>query len=265
MKKIIALVLCVAGLICITGCKSFFVDEELELYTKTVNDLMTALDQGDAQRLYALFAPAVQDGKLEEQIEQLLSLYTGPVERIGDYSCLAGDYQHEMGERRRSAYTTFPILADGSYYWFSLDLMYENTVDEQQVGITQLDVFTADAYYEFWSGENKWQKAPGLNLFVKNVEAYHVISINNYPYDYHPGTPIAPEEVKTFFEASTSMSAFAAQFGEPASTDEFGVVYPLLQIGEEAHFLVLHCEADEIYSAKIYNNFAYIDSFLNDP
>ncbi len=264
MKKIIATLLCIACLFWGSGCNSFFVDEEREIYKKTMKDLFTALDQQNVDAIYELFAPAMQNEALAEKIEELISVYAGPTEKIGEVPPLQGEGSYEMGEKCLTACGTFPVVSDGRYYWCYLELMYENTVDESRIGITQLDFYTDDAYYEFWSGDARYQEAKGLNLYLKDVDDNNIISINNYPYDYHPVQTIDLEDAKRFFETSTSMKDFAGKFGEPASTDEFGCVYPLgKQDGEDRYLYIAH-EDDEILYCEILGNFSYIDTVLEE-
>lgn len=260
MKKLVAILLCITCLFSIGGCHFDIVDEEQEIYSKTVNDLLAALDAKDTNAIYNLFSVSVQneDKNLKEKIEGLIAIYDGPKEEIGDISCRASEATQENGYVWKNTYTTFPVLSNGEYYWFCLDLMYENTLDENQIGITQLDFYTADAYYEFWSGEDKQQDNKGLNIFDKKVDEYHIISINNYPYDYCDTEPLNIEEVKLFLETSTSIEAFADKFGKAASRDESAFVYSLPEQDGEERYLYLLCPEGEIIDSDILSNFTYI-------
>lgn len=264
MKKIMAFLLCIVCVFTISGCNSFFVDEEQEIFIKTMESLFARLDQQDAQGIYDLFAPSVQSEELEAQIQELLSVYSEPTEIIGPVPSLQGEGSFEMGERCLTVCGTFPVFSNGRYYWCCFELMYENTVDENQIGITEMHFFTDAAYYEVWSGDDCWAEEKGLNLHIKDVEEYNIISINNYPYDYHPAKTIDLEDAKGFFETSASMTAFANKFGEPASTDEFGCVYPLEKEDGEDRYLYISYEEDEILYCDILGKFSYIDSVLEE-
>lgn len=262
MKKIIAILLCISCLFFLGGCHSFFADEEQEIYNKTVNELLAALDDKNADTIYNLFSPSVQNEctDLKEKIEELISIYNAPTEKIGNISSLAGEASYENGKTCKNAYTTFPVFSAGKYYWFYLELMYENTFDESQIGITQLDFYTADAYYEFRSSEGKQEQNKGLNIFNENVDAYNIISINNYPYDYHPTEILHIKEVETFFETSTSVNAFVKRFGDAAAKDEFGFIYSLPTQDGEERYLCICCDGDEIIYSEILSNYSYIDT-----
>lgn len=266
MKKVIAIILFIICLFSIGGCSSFSVDKESEIYSKTVHELLDALDNKDVTAIYNLFSVSVQKEreKLKEKIEEFVLVYSGATERIGDISSLAGGASYEHGKAYKNAYTTFPVFSDGKYYWIYLDLMYENTFDENQIGITQLDFFTADAYCELWSSEAKQDTDIGLNIFNKKVDNYNVISINNYPYNYHPTENLNIEEVKSFFKTSTSLADFEKRFGAAAASDEFGFMYSLPKQDGENRFLYISCEGDKIIYSDILSNFSYIDTILEE-
>ena len=48
MKKIIAIFLSIVCLFLISGCRSFFVDEEREIYNKTIDELFAAVEDKNA-------------------------------------------------------------------------------------------------------------------------------------------------------------------------------------------------------------------------
>lgn len=265
MKKIIASFLSIVCLFLISGCGSFFVDEEREIYNKTIDELFAAVEDKNAEAIYNLFSPYVQNEckDLEEKIEEFISIYSGPVQKIGDI-LLAGGASYDNGKSCKNAYTTFPVFTDGEYYWFYLDLMYDNTFDESQIGITQLDFLTADAYYDFRSSEVKQGKDIGLNIFNKEINDYNVISINNYPYNYRPTENLNIDEVKSFFKTSTSLADFEKRFGTAAASDEFGFMYSLPEQDGESRFLYVSCRGDKIIYSNILGNFSYIDTVLEE-
>ena len=238
--------------------------EEQEIYIQTMESLFARLDQRDAQGIYDLFAPSVQSEELEAQIQELLSVYPGPTEILGPVPPLQGENSFESGERASAVCGTFPLFSNGQYYWCYFELMYENTVDENQIGITEMHFFTDAAYYEVWSGDDCWAEEKGLNLHIKDVEEYNIICINTYPYDYHPGKTVALEDAKRFFETSTSMADFINQFGEPASTDHFGSVYPMEKENGEERYLYIAHEDDQIRYCDILGTFSYVDSVLKE-
>ena len=266
MKRIFAAVLCLICLLSISGCKPFLTDPEQVIYSKTVTEFLTALDHRDSDALYGLFSVAVQEKRpdLKEKIEELLLIYPCPTDQIGGISSLAGESAQEMGREYRNAATVFPVLSKGKYYWIYLDLMYENTFDKDQIGITQINVYTADAYCAIWSGAEPQEDHKGLNLFVANRDDYNVVSINNYPYDFHPEKVLNLKEATVFLETSPSMTAFINSFGEAAAADEFGFVYALPKEKDENRYLYLGCRGDRIIYAQVLSDFSYIDTILEE-
>lgn len=265
MKKIITIILCLVCLFSVSGCISSFMVNEQEVYNKTVHEFLNALDKKDSDAIYNLFSVSVQKncGNLKEKIEELISIYSGPTEKIGDLRALGGEATIEHGDSCKSAYTFFPILSDGNYFWIYLELMYENSFDENKIGITQLDFYTADAYYDFWSSDSKQEVAIGLNIFNKKVDHYNIISINNYPYNYRPTEILDIEEVKSFFETSTSYVAFEKKFGTTACEDG-SYIYSLADQNGESLYLSILCVDDQIMFSEILSNFSYVDTVFHE-
>lgn len=266
MKKAIAALLCAAFLFCFSGCELSYISKDRQLYSNAVTELIVALDEKDADALYSLFSPNVQAEctDLKDKIQTLFSFFTGPTKEIGDYSSIAVEESVEYGDEKTNAYTTFPVLAGGEYYWLYLDVILENDFDESQIGITQLDVCTADAYYEFWTSADMQESVKGLNIFSKKTDGYSIIPINNYPYNYRPVDALKPEDVKAFFKTSTSLKEFAARFGKPAAKDEFGYIYTLPDQDGEKRYLYLGCEGTAILYCEILGNYAYVDTILEE-
>lgn len=263
MKKVISIMLCVICLCSLGGCRALVVDEEYDIYHKTVEALFSAVEDKNTEAIYNLFSPYVQSESedLEEKIEEFISIYSGPVQKTGNI-LLASGASYDNGKSCKYAYSTFPVLTDGEYYWFYLELMYENTFDESQKGITQLDFFTADAYYDFRSSKAKQDTDIGLNIFHKKVDNYHIISVNNYPYNYSPTKKLNMEEVKSFFKTSTSLADFEERFGNPAANDELGVIYSLPDQDGEKRYLYLAYRGDTIIYSDVLSDFAYIEKVL---
>lgn len=264
MKKAIAALLCTIFLFCFSGCELSFTSKDQQLYNKAVTELVAALDSKDADALYNLFSPAIQAecADLKDKIQMLFSFYASPTEEIGDYSSIAIEESVEYGDEKTNGYTTFPVLAGGEYYWLYLDVVLENDFDKNQIGISQLDVCTADAYFDFWSGGKLQQLVNGINIFDKKTDGYSIISINNYPYNYRPTEALKLEDVKAFFDASTSLKEFVARFGKPAAKDEFGYIYPLPDQDGEKRYLYLGCEGTAILYSEIWGKYAYVDTIL---
>lgn len=266
MKKTVALFLCIFLLVSISGCQYFYVDRGQELYSETVHTLFDALDRKNVDAIYSLFSVSVQKDcpDLKEKIEKLISIYSGPTEKIGDISSLAEEGVSEYGNVCKNAYTYVPVFSDGAYYWIYLDFMYENTFDEDETGITQIDFWTADAYYDFWISGKQPKDNKGLNIFDEHTQAYDIISIDNLPYDYHPTEILDVEEVEAFLKTTGSMNAFVEEFGTAAAKDEFGAVYSLPEQDGEDRYLYICCQGDQIVYVDILNNFGYVDRVLKE-
>ena len=86
MKRVAILCFTSILLISLSGCRyiSMVLEKDKTAFNDTITALFLALDEGDSEAIYNLFSPSVrkQDQDLKEQIEQLLSIYEGPVEKI---------------------------------------------------------------------------------------------------------------------------------------------------------------------------------------
>ncbi len=263
MKKAgcaLLLIICLLS-VCSCGRQSYFKKEQ-EIYDKTVSELFTALDSGDADAIYSLFSRHVQSecADLKEKIEKLISFYGGPTDSIGKTDALGGNGLFDYGNNNLTACTTFPVFCNGQYYWFYLELTYENDFDADRVGITQLDFYTADSYYDYWWGENMHSEAAGLNIFEKTVAGYNIISVDNFPYDYHPGDTLDIEQIKSFFENSASLSEFKKEFGTAAAITEYSLVYPL----PERQYLYMDYSGNQIVYAAIVDSYCHIETVVNE-
>ena len=265
MRKIIAIILCLVCLFQISGCRSIFEDKEQEIYFKTIDELFAAIEDKNIEAIYDLFSPYAQNEclNLKDNIEELVSIFSGTIENIGEIIIASGaSYDNENS--RKNAYSSFPVFDGEKYYWFYIDLIYEDTFDESQLGITQIDFLSADAYYDFRSSETKQDTVIGLNIFNKKVDNYNIISINNYPYNYHPTETLSIEDVTSFFKSSTSLADFKKRFGAASAIDEFGFMYSLPDQNDEKRYLYISCDGDKITCSNVLSNYSYIDTLWEE-
>ena len=151
MKKVTNFIICILCLLTLSGCGLVHIDDSKEktAYNDVITSLYNALDERDNEAIYNLFSLSVreQDEDLAEQIDKLLSIYSGPTDEIGWDGLLGGEASYDDGKHSKNAFTSFPVRSGNTYYWCYLDLMYENTFDDQQIGIVQMDFYTADEYW----------------------------------------------------------------------------------------------------------------------
>lgn len=266
MKRFAVFVACILYLLTLTGCGSNFSlpSKEKTAYQNTMTALFTALDEADSETVYNLFAPSVQNQELEVQIDKLLSVYTGPTDEIGWDGLLAGGASYSNGKHIKNSFSTFPIRSGNTYYWCYMDLLYENTYDEQETGITQLDFFTADEYCILKYEELKIADTTGLTVHADDTLEADIRCISGHPHIYSSLTkPLKLEDVTVFFNESNSFSGFKAQFGEP-NAENIYCYYELPAEGNEQRYLQLLIDNDEICNATVVNTFEYIETIYDN-
>ena len=269
MKKVAIFLICMLYLLTLSGCGPFYINDSEEKAYKAYNDAITslfhALDERDNEAVYNLFSPSVreQDEDLEDQIDNLLSLYAGPTDEIGWNGLLGGEEYIDYGKHRKNAYTYFPIRSGNTYYWCYLDLMYENTFDDQQIGIVQMDFFTADEYCISRYDELKTVDSVGLTVHADTTIDNEIRCIYGHPYMYSSSTePLNIGDIRTFFKTSNSFSEFTKQFGQPNAENIFCYYELPIESGEH-RYLQISTDDDTIHSATVVNEFEYIETIYN--
>jgi len=140
--------------------------------------------------------------------------------------------------------------------------MYEN-FDETQVGITQLEFYTADEKCAFIESESKRIKRSGLYLHAEKVLDGEVRAIDGQIYRYAAtGRTLDLAEVKDFLETSNSFTAFKERFGKP-NAERIYHYYELNKENGEPRYLCIGAYDGDgtIYSVTIVDEFKYIKIF----
>ncbi len=270
MKRIVAVFLVVSYLFGLCSCEVMeILYREDTAYCEAITSFFAALDQKDKKALLALFSPAVQeqDDDLGEQIDQLLSVYPGPTDEIGWDELLTSGGSRYDGERISDADAIFPVRSGDTYYWCYLKLMYENTVDESQIGITQVDFYTADEYCIFrYDPGAKLSDEAGLSVHAEQTLEEEVRCIAGMPHKYTPcEEPLDIAEIKKFFETSNRYSEFTAHFGQPNACHIF-YYYELPVKNGQTRYLEIGTNDDNgtIYGADIVDDLRYIETVFDE-
>lgn len=267
MRKFLAILVAVTIVLSLSGCGILMMRDNWEKsnYEDTITALFSALDSGDRDGVASLFSSYAreQDKNLEADIEKLFSVYRGPMDEIGWDGLLAGSYTNHYGERESSVYAHFPVRCADIYYWCDLELMYENSVDASQIGVTQLSFYTADEWcINYYDDNAKWCDEVGLSVVAERTLEEEIRCINGSPHKFRKSeAPLNLQEVKVFFEKPKRFSHFVSQFGEPNAENIYGY-YVLPSENGEARYLQI-CYDDingRIYYACIVDQFAYIET-----
>ena len=263
LKKITIFVLLIAFVFSLVSCGLIYMpNNEEKALGQLLPKLFTALDSGNEEAVYNLFSPSVreQSDNLKDQISLLANLYSGPTDEY-DYENIGIHSKEHIGKPGNwaSANATIPVRSGDKYYWFYIDLMYEN-FDESQVGITQLEFYTADERCAFIMSENKKTERSGLYLHAEKALGGEVRTIDGRPYRYTDVTRnIYIAEVKEFLKTSHSFSEFEKRFGKPNAEDIYHY-YELEEENGEPRYLCIGDYDDDgtIYIVSIVDDFKYI-------
>ena len=268
MKKAAILLICVLYLITLSGCGLVYMDDSKEktAYNDAITALFDALDERDHEAIYNLFSPYVreQDEDLEIQIDKLLSIYAGPTDEIGWDGILGGEQSYDDGAHSKNAFTSFPIRSGNTYYWCYLDLMYENTYHDKQIGIVQMDFYTADEYCILeYDDRKKIVDSVGLTVHADSTIDNEIRCIQGHPYIYSTSAKtLNVDDVRNFFKTSNNYSEFTNQFGHP-NAENIYCYYELPIENGESRYLQIGTHNDSIYGAAIVNEFEYIETIYD--
>ena len=143
--------------------------------------------------------------------------------------------------------------------------MYENTYDDQQIGIVQMDFYTADEYCILDYDDNlKIIDSVGLTVHADATIENEIRCISGHPHKYSTSTePLNIDAIKNFFEVSNSFSEFTAQFGQPNAKNIY-CYYELPIEGSEHRYLQISTDNNTIYSATVVDEFEYIETIYKD-
>ena len=245
------------------GCGSVYKDETTA-YNDAITALFHALDERDREAIYNLFSPSVreQDEDLKIQIETLLSVYAGPTDEIGWDGLVSVESIYNYGDYTRNARGTFPVRSGDTYYWCYLELMYVNTYDDKQVGIIQMDFYTADEYCILTYDAGKIDDSVGLTVHAEATTENEIRCIDGSPYIYSASTkPLNLDDVRSFFQTSDSYSEFIRQFGQPNAENIYRYYELPMENGESRYLQIgLENRKKSICSASIVNEFKYIET-----
>ena len=236
---------------------------EETIYNTVVTNFFTALDNRDSEAIYTMFSPAVQetDTDLQEQITRLLQVYPGPTDNCSNKKHISGSYSTNSGKITASVNSTFPVVSQEKYFWCCLELMYQNDMDESQIGITRILFLTADEMYIMrYDSNQKYSDAVGLTVYADNTLDGEIRAIDGSAYPYTPTeTTLNLAEEENFFQKSDHYTDFVKQFGEPNAIGMY-YYYELPSENERPRYLELRVDedTDAIYGANIVDDFGHI-------
>ena len=265
IKKAISFVILAIFLFSTVSCGLVYIpNDEEKAFESILPKLFEALDRGDNVAIYELFSPAVreQSDNLQEQIAALISVYSGPTDKfdIEDVPMYGSEHIGNPGNWA-SAEATIPVRSNNNYYFFRIDLMFEH-YDEKQVGITQLEFYTADEMCAFRESDDQWIKRKGLYLHTEKNLGCEIRTIDSHPLRYTSKNHIINlNEVEEFIKSSSSFREFTEKFGEANAKSPIVdyYYYELPKEKGEPRYLLVAEHEEVIRSLTIVDDFKLID------
>jgi hypothetical protein len=238
---------------------------------ETIEAIFTALDAGDADALYDLFSAEAKAGdpELEADIARMMEVYKGPYVTHGFDGLLGGSAHFEQEGSTYSIFTSTPIEAGDTYYWIYLNYTYQCDPNPANIGITELEFFTADEWcLELYDEESTRQPSRGLTVYADKTLDSPWRCIYGTPLLYTDREAVDLLEAKAQIEENDSYAAFVKRFGEPAASYIYRY-YPLPDENGEPRWLCLGYDDregydDSIHTAYIVDRFVYLDMLLDD-
>ena len=265
IKKVISGALLAILLFSTVSCGLVYIpNNEEKAFESILPKLFEALDSDDNVAIYELFSPAVreQSDNLQEQITALISVYSGPTDEF-NYEDVPMQGSGHIGNPGNwaSAYATIPVRSSDNYYFFEIDLIFEH-YDEKQVGITQLEFYTADEMCAFRESDESWIERKGLYVHAEADLQCEIRTIDSYPLRYTSKNHIINlNEVEEFIKSSSSFREFTEKFGEANAKSPIVdyYYYELPKEKGEPRYLLVDEHEEIILSLTIVDDFKFID------
>ena len=264
IKKVLSFVLLAFWLFSIVSCGLVYIpNDEERAFGKLLPKLFEALENGDETTIYGLFSPTVrkQSNNLQKQISALITACNVPIDEFDLENVPIHSSEH-IGDPGNwaSADATIPVRSGNNYYFFGIHLVFEH-YDEKEIGITQLEFYTADEMCAFRESNDQWIDRKGLYLHSEKNLGCEIRTIAGKPVRYTPTNhAINIEEVQEFLKSYSSFSEFIEMFGEAnAKSPEVDYYYyELPKENGEPRYLCVSEYKGVIHSITIEDDFKVI-------
>ena len=242
------------------------------VYGETVDAFFEALDAGDVAAMKSMFSVNVQnaDTDLEDQLTALTEFYPGPTQvNLRRDTGGSGSDRISYGMRRSELTDAFLVGSNGTYYWCSLEMVDEDDWDENEVGITSVDLYSAGDYVKYQ--EEGWPDTDteniGMFLYADHCEDDSIRPIEGFLHHYDTTTiPLQEQVVREQLEQSDGWSDFLQRFGQPNAFDVFWYYGLEREDGTVAYVsLCVEEDDDEIVAANVVGEFEWLYDLWDNP
>lgn len=226
--------------------------------------LVDALEAGDEGAIVGLFSPSARASSkdLEGGAHELVERCSGQVEYLDDQSVTRPVESEKIdgGKRRVELAVGFSFALGGQNYWCHMTTVSENDLDESEVGVSTLIVWSEDAYSAmlYDARGTEWPEGPGLHLQLDYPLEWETRLVDGDPLRYEEGDVILDtSEVAAFLDEGERTGAdFRERFGQPCCVSWMGdapIYYELPNEGGEPRYLMVSAvSSDEpVYAAHV--------------
>ena len=208
-----------------------------EAYDMAMDKFLTALENGDAATARSVFSPEAlaADPQLDETLEELIALYSGPLEINERFGVGIDDAEMSYGKYRVVQDTTRFLRAGGTAYWCDFVMTPADDWNSDAVGVTCVRFYTMDAFCslqaELWEREE--DDDLGLSLYTGPEVDGEIRIVEMKPLIWNETATLDTGEVVAFLEGGdVAYDDFIARFGPPAAIWHGWITYYALPSGE---------------------------------
>ena len=269
MAKQLFLLLGAAFFLCLAGCRVpewvNVVDHDRSLFQETIDEFFQAVDERDAEKVTAMFAPNVRNEGLDLAVAELLNLYPGPTEDCA-MKQPAGSSRHIGWERQASVHNWFPVVSGGVNYYCFMDFSYRDDADPGNIGLLKVVFVTEKVKCNpDFSGKDL---GSGLTVVADAPGDYLTCRIGDDAYIYTPTDQvITGEQIAAFLEENNRIEDFLTHFGQPNAVYDIGFgispdyFYELPKEDGERRFARINTTGKDgaatVYAAYLYDTAAH--------
>ena len=213
-----------------------------------IEELLTAADKGDRDRLMDMFPQNVNETRLEKQIDNFLNKYPkglSECERKTRHSSATGE-EFSVG---------YEIQMDGEWYYIELDAKYQQEDDDNdkddsdEVGVTLFTVESEKSYVL----DKEYGKRDYIIADIETDDDFETRRVSSQPYIFTPmDREITEDEVLRTLKHERSIESFIKKYGEPNSVKSYSnsngtdYIYELVPDNNEPRYLRIDAVGDKI-------------------
>lgn len=273
MLRLISLSIIIVFTLSLAACSFIFdllmQDKEEILMQDAISTFFSALDDKNANSIKEMFSKSsiLNDIDLENKIYDLLSFYPNSATQILFDDCISGSYTQSDGLYRSAISSNFPFYCDGEYYWIYIEIVYEDDFCEDNIGVSTIEIYTADEYYMYFNTEDEiLSKQIGFYFFKERELDADIISINGVPREYtYIDREIGYCDARDFIETNKSLSDFMKKYGLPNAQDDMGIYfYEVTFDGVAPVYIEIGFVNDEIIYANLVGSIEHYITIIEE-